>query len=66
MKRKNTGRQQKTIVDSDLDLEAQRRKMRFTGEGRECLEDITGLRRRLCLTLRSISEHMKIVKSRHS
>lgn len=36
--------------------------MRLTGEGRECLEDITGLRRRLYLALRSISENMKIIK----
>lgn len=35
-------------------------KVRLTDKGRECLEDFTGLRRRLYLTLRSIFENMKI------
>lgn len=36
--------------------------MRLTDKGREGLEDFTGLRRRLYLTLRSISENMKIMQ----
>lgn len=51
----------KPSVDSDLGLRAPRKeKVRLTDKGRECLEDFTGLRRRLYLTLRSIFENMKI------
>lgn len=53
----------KPSVDSDLGLRAPRKeKVRLTGKGRECLEDFTGLRRRLYLTLRSIFENMKIIQ----